>query len=67
MRGGAKIRIDVVRQDQVQHQWVKKNIEPQNKFDAEKEKETFKEAKHEFLKKNIASTSSAQQNQNSPM
>jgi hypothetical protein len=36
---------------------VKKNIEPHKKFDARKENEKFKEAMHEFLKKNVASTS----------
>jgi hypothetical protein len=28
-RGGAKTGDDVVRQDPTQHQWVKKNVEPQ--------------------------------------
>jgi hypothetical protein len=28
-RGGSKIGTDATRQDLVQHQWVKKNIEPQ--------------------------------------
>jgi hypothetical protein len=51
----------------MQHQWVKKNIEPHKKFDARKEKETFKEDKQEFLKKNVVSTLAMQQTQNSPM
>jgi hypothetical protein len=55
-RGGAKIGTDAVRQDPAQHQWVKKNIEPQKQFDAWKEKETFKEARHEFIKQNVVST-----------
>jgi hypothetical protein len=46
---------------------MKKNIEPHNEFDAQKEKETFKEARQEFLKQNVVSTSTAQQNHNSPM
>jgi hypothetical protein len=50
-RGGAKTGDDAVRQDPTQHQWVKKNTEPQKQFDAQKEKETFKEARQEFLKK----------------
>jgi hypothetical protein len=36
---------DAVRQDPTQHQWVKKNIDTQKKFDAWKENETFKEAR----------------------
>jgi hypothetical protein len=32
-----------------------------------KKKETFKEARQEFLKQNVASTSATQQTQNSPM
>jgi hypothetical protein len=63
-QGGAKTGTDAVRQDPTQHQWVKKNTEPQKQFDAWKEKETFKEARQEFLKKNVASTSAAQTNQN---
>jgi hypothetical protein len=38
---------------------VKKNTEPQNQFDAGKENETFNEAIHEFVKKDVASTSAA--------
>jgi len=45
-RGGTKTRVDVVRLDPVQHQWVKKNTDPQKQFDARKEKETFKEERH---------------------
>jgi hypothetical protein len=56
-----------VRQDPTQHQWVKKNTETQKQFDAQKEKETFKEARHEFLKQDVASTSVAQHTQNIPM
>jgi hypothetical protein len=43
MRGGAKIGPNTVRQDPVQHQWVKKNIETHKSFGARKEKEAFKE------------------------
>jgi hypothetical protein len=34
MRGGAKTGSDEVRQEPVQHQWVKKNVEPKRQFDA---------------------------------
>jgi hypothetical protein len=37
---------------------VKKNTEPHKQFDAQKEKETFKEARKEFIKQNVASKSS---------
>jgi hypothetical protein len=56
-RGGAKIGGDVSKKDQDQYQWVRKNTEHKQKFDAHKEKETFKESKQEILKENIASTS----------
>jgi hypothetical protein len=46
---------------------VKKNIEPQKQFDARKEKETFKEGRQEFIKKNVVYTSVAQQNHKLPM
>jgi hypothetical protein len=59
MCGGDKIEVDVVRLELVQHQWVKKNIEPHRQFDAGKEKEIFKEARQIFLKKYVASTSTA--------
>jgi hypothetical protein len=51
----------------MQHQWVKKNTEPHKQFDAGKEKETFKEARQEFLKQDVASTSTTQHTQNVPM
>jgi hypothetical protein len=44
-RGGAKTGVDARKQDPSQHQWVKKNTEPHKQFDAQKEKETFKEAR----------------------
>jgi hypothetical protein len=65
--GGANIVTDATREDPVQHQWVKKNTEPQKQFDTWKENETFKEARQEFLKQNIVSTSVVQQTQNPPM
>jgi hypothetical protein len=43
--GGDKIGVEEIRQDPLQHQWVKKNTKPHKKFDARKEKETFKEAR----------------------
>jgi hypothetical protein len=49
----------------MQHQWVKNNIEPHKQFYERKENETFKEARQEFLKKNVVSTSAAKQTQNS--
>ena len=67
IRGGAKIGTDEEKQDPMQHQWVKKNIEPKKYFDARREKETFKEDRQDFLKKNLVSTSTTQQTQNSPL
>jgi hypothetical protein len=49
-----------VRQEPTQHQWVKKNTETHKQLDAQKEKETFKEDRHEFLKQDVVSTSVAQ-------
>jgi hypothetical protein len=66
-RGGAKMGVDATKQDPTQHQWVKKNTEPHKHFDAQKEKEMFKEARHEILKENIASTSIVQQSQDPPL
>jgi hypothetical protein len=57
--GGDKTRDDVVRQDPVQHQWVKKNDEPHKQFDTKNKKEIFKQARKVFLKPNIAYTSIA--------
>jgi hypothetical protein len=42
-RDRANIGANAAKKDPSQHQWVKKNIDPQKKFDAQKEKETFKE------------------------
>jgi hypothetical protein len=65
-RRGAKTGDDAAKQEPVQHQWIKKNTEPPKRFDAGKEKETFKEARQEFLKQNVASTSTTQHNQDIP-
>jgi hypothetical protein len=61
------MRTYVLSHDQDQHEWVKKNIEPHKNFDTRKEKETFKEARQECLKKNVASTSVVKQLQNPPI
>jgi hypothetical protein len=66
MRGGDKTGNDAVRQDLAQHQWVKKNPEPQKQFDVQNEKEIFKQVKQEFLKPDIALTSNAQHTQGLP-
>jgi hypothetical protein len=58
-RGGAKTKNDAVRQELLQHQWVKKNVEPKKRFDAQNEKEIFKQDRQEFMKPYIASTSTA--------
>jgi hypothetical protein len=41
---GYKTINDVVREEPVQHQWVKKNVEPRKKFDVQNKKEMFKQA-----------------------
>jgi hypothetical protein len=64
--GGAKTGNDAVRQEPTQHQWVKKNVEPKKQFDAQNEKEIFKQARQEFMKPDIASTSTAQHNKEVP-
>jgi hypothetical protein len=51
--GGAKTGNDAVQQEPVQHQWVKKNVEPRKQFDMQNEKEIFKQARQEFLKPDI--------------
>jgi hypothetical protein len=33
---------DAVKKDPLQHQWLKKNVEPKKKFDVHNEKEIFK-------------------------
>jgi hypothetical protein len=43
--GGAKIGDDVVRQEIVQNQWVKKNTKPRKQFDTWNEKAIFKEGR----------------------
>jgi hypothetical protein len=66
VHGGAKTGNDAVHQEPVQHQWVKKNVKPRKQFDAQNEKETFKQARQEFLKQDTASTSTAQQSKEVP-
>jgi hypothetical protein len=60
MRRGAKTRNDAARQELVQHQWIKKNVEPRRQFDTQNKIETFKQARQEFLKQDTASTSTMQ-------
>jgi hypothetical protein len=55
--GGAKTGEDATKKDQDHYQWIRKNTTPKHKFNAHKENETFKEARHEIQKENIASTS----------
>jgi 5'-3' exonuclease len=45
---------------------VKKNTKPRKQFDAQNEKEIFKQARQEFQKENIAMTSTAQQRKEAP-
>jgi hypothetical protein len=66
MCGGSKTRDDIVRQDPTQHQWMKKNVEPQKQFDVQNEKEIFNKDKQELLNLEIASTSTAQHTQDVP-
>ena len=67
IRGGDKTGEDVAKKDQDQYQWVRKNTMPEQKFDACKEKEIFKEARQEILKENIASTSGTKPIDDIPM
>jgi hypothetical protein len=60
-RGGAKTSTDVDRQEPKKNQWVNKNTKPKNKFDAQKEKEIFKQARQEFQKEDMLLTSTVQQ------
>jgi hypothetical protein len=60
-RGGVKTGADAHDQKKESQCWIQKNTQPQQQFDAKKEKETFKEAKKEFLKENEASTSNTVQ------
>ena len=45
---------------------MKKNVEPRKQFDAQNEKETFKQARQEFFKQDTASTSTAHHNKEVP-
>jgi hypothetical protein len=56
-RGGAKKGEDAKKKYQDQYQWAWKNTTPEQKFDARKEKEIFKESRQEILKEKIVSTS----------
>ena len=44
--GGAKTGNDAVRQESIQHQWMKKNVEPRKQFNKLNEEETFKKSRH---------------------
>jgi hypothetical protein len=59
-RGGTKIGNDTVRRELAQSQWIKKNTEPRKQFNAPKQKESFKEARQEFHKVDVASNSTTQ-------
>jgi hypothetical protein len=59
-RGRTKTGNDAVRQEPAQNQWVKKNTEPSNQFNAPIERDTFKEARQEFQKVDTASNSTTQ-------
>jgi hypothetical protein len=50
----------------MQNQWVKKNTELRKQLDVQKEKEIFKEARQEFQKEDIVSTSTTQQSKEAP-
>jgi hypothetical protein len=65
-RGRDKIGNDAVHQELAHHQWVKKNDEPRKQFDAQNEKETFKQDKQEFLKQDTVPTSTTQQSKEVP-
>jgi hypothetical protein len=65
-RGGAKIGDDIVRQEPTQNQSVKKNAEIRKQFDAQKEKDIFKQARQEFQKEDIATNSTAQKSKEAP-
>jgi hypothetical protein len=56
----------VAKHELVQHQWIKRNTEPPKRFDTGKERETFKEARQEFLKKNVVSKYITQHTQDVP-
>jgi hypothetical protein len=66
-RGGVKTGEDAHDQKKESQCWIQKNTQPQQQFDAKKEKETFKEAKKEFLKENVASTSNTRLRYDTPI
>jgi hypothetical protein len=55
-RGGVKTGLDVQDQKKESECWIRKHTQPQQQFEARKEKETFKEGKMEYPKENEAST-----------
>jgi hypothetical protein len=55
-RGGMKKRAYAHNQKKESQCWIQMNTQPQQHFDAKKEKENFKEANKEFLKENETST-----------
>jgi hypothetical protein len=55
-----------VQQEPTQHQWEKRNVEPRKQFEAQNKKKIFKKARQEFLKPDIASTSTMQHNKEIP-
>jgi hypothetical protein len=65
--GGYKRGNDIVRQEPTQHQWVRKNDKPKKKFEMQNEKEIFKQSRQEFMKPDIASTSTVQHNKEVPV
>jgi hypothetical protein len=50
-RGGVNTGVDAQDQNKESQFWIQKKTHPQQQFDVNKEKETFKEAKNEFLKR----------------
>jgi hypothetical protein len=66
MHGGAKTGDDAVKQDPVQHQWVKKNIEPPNSLMQERRRKPSRRKDKSLSSKNVASTSTMQHTQECP-
>jgi hypothetical protein len=52
-RGGSKIGTDVAKQDPTQYQWVKKNTEPQKKFDAQKKRKYLRRQEKSFSRRTL--------------
>jgi hypothetical protein len=66
-RGGVKTGEDAQDQKKESQCWIQKNTQPQQQFDAKKEKDIFKEEKKEFLKENVASTSNTVSRYDTPI